>query len=252
MASSWSLSVCGATLGCGPRAGQAPLGFGVVARWPMDAATQAVMLDASGAGRHGSVGSAVVAEEGTYRFPGWSGNVDAAGRLHGAVPASAGSVEVLDPADALDPRTGTFIVSLRLRSALTAAGRLPSAPAASFNVVQKARADDPGGFWKIELLGDGGAAGRLHWVLSDGRTTVETTSVQRVDDGGWHTVTAARRGHTVVLTVDGVPVLATATGLGDVHPRGPFSATMTIGKKPGSTDPGDAFAGWIDELVVSV
>jgi hypothetical protein len=35
------------------------------------------------------------------------------------------------------------------------------------------------------------------------------------------------------------------------HPTGKYSETMTVGKKPGSTDPKDAFAGYLQQLVVS-
>ena len=68
-------------------------------------------------------GSAVVVGGGTYRFPGWSQNVDPSGRLTGTVPADAGAVEIVDPSDLLDRGTGSFVVTLRLRSDLTAQGR---------------------------------------------------------------------------------------------------------------------------------
>ena len=42
-----------------------------------------------------------------------------------------------------------------------------------------------------------------------------------------------------------------AAAVGDIHPTGKWSATMTVGKKPGSTDPKDAFAGYLQQLVVS-
>ena len=52
---------------------------------------------------------------------------------------------------------------------------------------------------------------------------------------------AERRGTQSVLTVDGTAASASAKSIGDIHPKGKYSGTMTVGKKPGSTDPKDAF-----------
>ena len=49
----------------------------------MDEAGGSVMRDLSGSGLDGAIGSAVVPGGGTYRFPGWSQNVDPSGRLTG-------------------------------------------------------------------------------------------------------------------------------------------------------------------------
>jgi hypothetical protein len=233
---------------CAPPTGEA-LGGRPAARWTMDERPGAtVMVDVSGSGSDGVIGSAVAVGDGTYRFPGWTANVDTAGRLIGRVAVTSGAVSVPDPWGALEPGRGSFVVSVRLRSALTSSGRLPSAPAASFNVVQKGRADQAGGFWKLELSGDGSSTGRLRWVISDGSRSAVVTSAVRVDDGQWHTVVAQRRDDRALLTVDGVSASAPAGGVGDVAPGG---VPVTVGKKPGSTDPRDAFAGWLDDLTVS-
>jgi len=216
----------------------------------MDETQGSVMREVTGSGLDGRIGSAVSMGDGAFGFPGWTQNVDAAGRLVGTVSPDAGVVTVPDPHDRLDPAAGTFAVSLRLRSALTARGGLPVSGRASYNVVQKARADDPGGFWKLELEGSGPTSGRLRWVLSDGQQTVVVTNAQRIDDGAWHDVTAERRAGQSVLTVDGVAAVGSTARLGAIDPRGPYSAAMTVGKKPGSADPGDAFAGWLDALTV--
>jgi hypothetical protein len=52
------------------------------------------------------------------------------------------------------------------------------------------------------------------------------------------------------MTVDGVTTTTSAVHVGDIHPRGSYSAAMTVGKKPGSVDPRDAFAGWLDALTI--
>jgi Laminin G domain len=227
-------------------------GAGVeIGHWRMDESSGTVMHDSSPSALDGSIGSAVTIGGGMYQFPGWTGNVDGAGHLKGKVPAEAGAVKVPDPNDVLDPRTASFTVSLRIRSALLANGRLPTASGASYNIVQKARADDAGGFWKLELGGSGSKLGKLRWVLSDGAHSVVVTGKGRIDDGAWHTVVAERRGNQSVLTVDGASSTASAKSIGDIHPKGKYSGTMTVGKKPGSTDPKDAFAGWMKELVAS-
>jgi hypothetical protein len=248
----WLAAAVVAMCACAPPPGAGSIGIGGrdVISWPMDETQGTVMRDATGSGLDGRIGSAISMGGGTFGFPGWTQNVDAAGRLVGAVSPDAGAVTVPDPDDRLDPSTGSFAVSLRLRSALTPRGGLPVSGRASYNIVQKARADDPGGFWKLELEGSGPTSGQLRWVLSDGRQTVVVTSGRRVDDGAWHDVTAERRAGQSVLTVDGVAATASTTRLGVIGPRGPYSAAMTVGKKPGSADPGDAFAGWLDALTV--
>ena len=218
----------------------------------MDELSGSVMIDTSPSQLDGAIGKAVVlgGAQG-YLFPGWTGNIDTTGHLAGTVSATAGAVAVTDRLDALDPRTASFSVSLGLETTLTASGKLPAASGASYNIVQKARANDPGGFWKLELAGSGAALGKLRWVLSDGSHKVVVTSKRRVDDGASHTVVAERRGAQSVLTVDGVSVTVSAASVGDIHPTGKYNATMTVGKKPGSTDPKDAFAGRLKELVIT-
>jgi Laminin G domain len=218
----------------------------------MNESSGSVMIDTSPSHLDGVIGTSVMlgGSDG-YLFPGWTGNVDPTGHLAGTVSATGGAVAVPDPLDVLDPRTASFSVSLGLEATLTASGTLPTAPGASYNIVQKARADDPGGFWKLELGGGGTALGKLRWVLSDGSAKVVVTSKQRVDDGAWHTVVAERRGAQSVLTVDGVSATVSAASVGDIHPTGKYNATMTVGKKPGSPDPSDAFAGRLKELVIT-
>ena len=128
------------------------LGVDLTARWTMDEQAGSVMADSSGSGLHGTIGAGVAVGDGTYRFPGWTANVDGAGRLVGKVSAAGGAVSVPDQWAALEPGQGSFTVSLRLRSALTGAGRLPSAPAASFNIVQKGRADQAGRLLEARAL----------------------------------------------------------------------------------------------------
>jgi hypothetical protein len=245
--------VLGATaLAAGPLwAGSTAAAGAELGHWKMDESSGNVMLDSSPSGLDGSIGSAVAIGGGMYEFPGWTGNVDGTGHLKGKVPAEAGAVKVPDPVDVLDPRTASFTITLQIRAALLANGRLPAASGASYNIVQKARSDDPGGFWKLELGGSGAALGKLRWVLSDGAHSVVVTGKRRIDDGAWHTVIAERRGTQSVVTVDGAAASASARSIGDIHPKGKYSATMTVGKKPGSTDPKDAFAGWLKELVAS-
>ena len=244
-----AIVVCGA-------AGPASAEGTVVGKWLMDEPDgSTIMRDTSGSNHlDGTIGSAVELSGDPaqgYLFPGWTGNVDDSGNLTGQVPKTAGAVSVLDPADVLDPRTGGISVSTYLQATRTASGRLPTVSGASYNIVQKARADDPGGFWKLELAGSGAALGKLRWVLSDGLYKVVVTSKKRVDDGQWHRVIAERRGTQTVLTVDGASASKSAGLVGDIHPTGKWSGAMTVGKKPGSTNPKDAFAGRLRELVIS-
>jgi len=184
--------LCGAFV-CGA-AGRVTAAAAEVGHWPMTESSGSVMIDISSSHLDGAIGKTVLlgGAEG-YLFPGWTGNVDSTGHLAGTVSATAGAVAVPDPLDVLDPRAADVSVSASLKVTLTASGKLPTATGASYNIVQKARANDPGGFWKLELAGSGTALGKLRWVLSDGSHKVVVTSKLRVDDGAWHSVVAERR-----------------------------------------------------------
>ena len=121
----------------------------------------------------------------------------------------------------------------------------------AYNIVQKARASNLGGFWKVELRGNGVGIGRLVCTLGDGRNVVSVQSSVRMDNGARHSFACRLNKGIFAAVVDNVSANADASILGTVNPVERFSTSVSIGKKPGSTDPSDSFSGWIDHLSIS-
>jgi len=88
-------------------------------------------------------------------------------------------------------------------------------------------------------------------LLRRGNDDVTLLCATRVDDGNWHSFGCRLNGNVWSAVVDGVGANVDATILGSVTPVERFSTAVTIGKKPGSTDPSDSFSGWLDELNIS-
>ena len=227
----------------------------VIATWPMTETAGTVMEDvAPPTFENGSIGPLVDLTSNGYAFPGWHSNVTDGGQLQGTVPAGGGIVEVRDPDDLFDPNPGLSI-SMSLQADLTSQGRLPTRAShgaePSFNVVQKGRSDSAGGFWKMEIAGAGQKLGRIRCVAKDGSRSAVAVSSARVDDGRRHTVGCELTGGKLTASVDGARTSVSASKLGAIHPGGKWGTSVWIGKKPGSTDPADAFAGTIRDLSYS-
>jgi Laminin G domain len=225
----------------------------VQARWNMNETTGRVMKDSIKPAHDGVIGPAVVIGGGVYDFPGWSGVVDGNGNFTGAPISADGSVvSVADTTHQLEPLNAAFSVDGTLRTRLAATGALPNgAQGTGYNIVQKARASNLGGFWKVEIRGFGNGLGHLQCTLGDGRNVLTAESQARVDDGNWHAFACRLNGNIWSAVVDGVGANVDATILGAVNPVERFSTAVTIGKKPGSTDATDSFSGWLDQLNIS-
>jgi hypothetical protein len=210
-----------------------------------------VMRDSVRPPHDGAIGPAVRIGGGVYDFPGWQNNVDGAGNFVGQIAPSDSLVAVPDSSHDLEPKNGAFEVEGILQARLTAAGTLPvGSRGVAYNIVQKARASNLGGFWKVEMRGNGMGMGRLVCTLGDGRNVVTVESTVRLDNGARHTFACRLNRGVFAAVVDNVPATADATILGAVNPVERFSTSVSIGKKPGSTDPSDSFSGWIDQLTI--
>ena len=148
---------------------------------------------------------------------------------------------------------GTWVyVNGKIRTRLAPTGQLPVGTVGSaYNVIQKARASNLGGFWKMEIRGNGNGTGRVRCTLGDGRLVLVVESTNRVDDGNWHSFGCNLSLGAFTVVVDGVATSIDATSLGGVHPVEQFSQSVMIGKKPGSTDPSDSFSGWLDDVSIA-
>ena len=227
----------------------------VQATWSMNERNGRVMTDSGllKPPHDGAIGPAVVLNGEAYYFPGWANVVDANGNFTGAqIPAADSVVTVPDTGHQLEPTNAAFSVDGVLTAHLAATGALPNASQGTgYNVVQKARASNLGGFWKVEIRGFGNGQGHLLCTLGDGRNVLTAESAARIDDGNWHSFGCRLNGNVWSAVVDGVGANVDATILGSVTPVERFSTAVTIGKKPGSTDPSDSFSGWLDELNIS-
>jgi hypothetical protein len=193
-----------------------------VASWQMNEGAGAkVMVDSSGHGHNGSIGSKVVT--GTLT-PG------SHGYTFGMVSGSTQSRVVTVPhSSALNPGTSAFAITVRLHTRV-----------GNQNIVQKGQANTVGGYYKVDMT-----QGRLHCEFRDRNRRIKATGSRRpVNDARWHTLRCARGPAGVTLTVDG----STATNAGSwgVVSNG---APVSIGGKLFCSAPGtgcDNFAGVID------
>ena len=165
-----------------------------VALWNMNELPGAGVLVDSGPNRlNGTIGTSITLNGDFQTFPrvtrGTGGTIDP---------------EHLDVIDSplLNPGTGDFIVTVRLRIA--------SVVQSLGNVMQKGQTGTPGGFWKIQLDGGNGRV-LCEFVSPTGSGGIR--SAQVVADNQWHTVTCERTPTAVMTTVDGVTTrLAHAVG----------------------------------------
>jgi len=163
--------------------------------------------------------------------------------------------------DSFDPGTGDFSVSVWLQP--TPAPDFPrgglSPDKVSPNVLQKGRANAPGGYWKVYLqMVKVGTT--LQWapvcVLKggDGRSANvgKRAQVLPIDNGVGVTVTCARTAGILTLTV-------TPDG-GDPQVRTRNASTidvanneaLSVGHKPGATNASDVYDGLLADLSVSM
>lgn len=246
------LALVAALTACDPVIPAAAPANVVRATWSMDEIGGKRMLDGVLPAQNGKLGSGVIAAGGVHEFPGWVGNVDPYGQLVGTLPPSVGQTTVADPNHELEPIDGRFSVGGRILMRLTAYGTLPIGKVGDgYNVIQKARASNAGGFWKVEVRGNGAGVGHVRCTVGDGISVVTAESQGRVDDGQWHVFACHLGAGALTVVVDGLADTVDASVLGDVTPVERFSNSVVLGKKPDSIDPSDSFSGWLDDVSIA-
>lgn len=200
-----------------------------VAVWEMNEGPRATtMHDSSGAGRSGTIGSAVetgvVASDATgYRWP--PENVDG---VHTERLVTVNR-------SALNPRRDAFRVTVRLKT---------SASARDQNILQKGQASTAGGMWKIEMVN-----GRVVCTFKGSAGRAAIGSRLTVSDDVWHTVRCERRSRRVVITVDGGVPRTQAGRTGKIANAWPLS----IGGKSICNPPAvlcQYYVGLLDRVIV--
>jgi len=198
-----------------------------LAYWNMNEKSgSTVLVDSSGHGINGTIGSHVVSNGAVETFPYVKGGVGG----------------VLDPAHIdlvnsakLNPGTRDFAVTLRMKFT-TPVG----------DVLQKGQSGAVGGLFKIELDSGGGKID-CSFVSPTGNAQVWSSTT--LNDGLWHVVTCTRTATEVTVTVDGVVVGAILHATGNISNTWP----MSIGGKSSCNQTTvfcDYFAGQIDYVKI--
>jgi hypothetical protein len=186
------------------------------------------MMDSSGNGLNGSIGSAVItgADTGSgYQFKAVTDGLKHDEHL-AVVPD--------DPAGRLDPQSGDFSVTARFK---TGAGNQ--------NVVQKGQANMKGGYWKIDMN---------HGIpICLFRDSVGVISAKQwgktIWDGIVHSVTCAKTVNAVSISVDGALAQKNVKTLGNID----NTKELSIGGKLYCSPPSvgcDYFVGVIDSVKI--
>ena len=158
-----------------------------VAIWQMNEAAGArTMVDSSGNGLNGVIGTSVqtgvsvAAGNNAYRFPYIRPNTP---------PPDPQHLVTVPHDNRLNPGTGDFAVELRMRTTHSFG-----------NVIQKGQAGAKGGYWKFQQ-----PSGKITCLFrgSAGSST-GTSGTVRVNDGNWHTVRCERTPSMVTMIIDGV------------------------------------------------
>jgi Concanavalin A-like lectin/glucanases superfamily len=158
-----------------------------VANWQMNEAAGArTMVDSSGNGLNGTIGTHVqtgvaLTGGGTgYRFPYIKPNTP---------PADPEHLVTVPNNTRLNPGSGNFAVEFRMRTTHSFG-----------NVIQKGQAGSKGGYFKFQQ-----PSGKISCLFrgSLGSSTASSGTV-RVNDGNWHVVRCERTSSSVTMWIDGV------------------------------------------------
>jgi hypothetical protein len=192
----------------------------LVASWSMND-TGGTMADATGRGHTGTLHNVAVGQ------PGRSGAAYGFTRkpAYVTVPSSPD----------FSPGAGNFRFTLSVRF-----GAPPSAAVVDFDVLRRGLSTTAGGDYKAEILG----SGRAFCLYRGSAGAVSLSAGPSLADNRWHTITCARVGESVVLTVDGTQ-WTKAGKIGSIT----NSASVFIGAKSSAGD--DQYTGLMDEVSIT-
>jgi laminin G domain protein len=159
-----------------------------IANWQMNEGSGAtVMLDSSGNGINGSIGSAV---QTNFHFNGATGYHWVFTSPTNPPPKPERLVTV--PDSRLNPGTGDYAVTMRFRTSKTFG-----------NIIQKGQAGATGGYFKWEIP-KGFLKCVFRGVNSSGNfIRKEVNSPTKLNNNAWHTVRCERTSTKVTMTIDG-------------------------------------------------
>jgi hypothetical protein len=180
---------------------------GTIADWEMNEPNGAtVLVDSSGHGFDGQIGAAVTPNGSSHFFD---------LRKHNGVPPAPEHLDVVPNKTGLSPGTGNYVITLRLKW---------TAPLVDVNLIQKGQGAARG--WKIE---SSGGWVRCQFLGTDGNATIKSIdfpsqwSRPGADTRDWHTVTCARIGKTVSLSIDNHLIASKTHATGNITNTWPIS-----------------------------
>jgi hypothetical protein len=203
----------------------AATGYKTLASYQMNETSGSVLVDSSGHGLNGKIGSHVLLNGSYHTFPDQK-------------------VRALDPqridtvaSSQLDPGTRNFTVTVRFKTTRPEG-----------NILQKGQSGaTPPGMYKVQL-DDGGGRVLCSFISANGSASVWSSNT--VTDGQWHVVTCTRTAHQATVTVDGVVRGTINHSTGTIASKLPLS----IGGKSSCTQTKghwcDYFWGSIDYVVI--
>ena len=194
----------------------------LVAQWHMGDSTH-TMLDASGAGRHGTSTSNVL-----LRQSGATG--------YGYRFTSTPSYVTVPSSSAFNPGTSAFSITAKVKYSTTP----PGGDVDTYDILRKGFSSSSGGDYKLEIT----ASGAAHCLFRGSSGLGEVTGSRSLADGRWHTLTCRRTSSKVTLVVDGAAKSSTKT-TGTIS----NSTEVMLGAKNSSGH--DQFKGSLDEVSVS-
>jgi Concanavalin A-like lectin/glucanases superfamily len=185
-----------------------------------------VLVDDSGNGYDGTVGTSITRDGAEHIFPWHDG-------------AAGGSVDLqhldLVANKALNPGTRDYAVTIRLKFTL-----------AIGNVMNLGQSGGAGGMVKFQLDDKGGRIA-CQFVGSLGSATVSSSTV--INDGAWHVVTCTRTSTQVQMTLDGAIVSTSKHATGNIAPNLPLSIGGKSQCAPPTVDC-DYYTGQIDYVEI--
>lgn len=193
----------------------------VVAQWNMDD-SGGTMADASGRGHTGTLHGVTTRQPGqsglAYGFTGKPSYV--------TVPASGD----------FSPGTAAFRITLSVRFSV-----LPSTAVGDYDLLRRGLASTAGGDYKLEIL----RGGQAFCLFRGSGGQVSVTGSRNLGDNRWHTLSCARVGSSVTLTVDGASVSRSGS-------TGSIANTVAlyIGAKNSAGE--DQYTGLMDSVSLSV
>ena len=196
--------------------------------WRLDEPVGSTVVDSSPNGLNGTIGSGIFAGTSTdtghgYRFPAITD-----GLKHDEHLAVVGDNSLLEP------ESGDFSVTVRLK---TGAGNQ--------NIVQKGQANMTGGYWKIDMnQGIPICLFRDYHQVTSAKTWGAT-----IWNSQYHSITCAKTGNVVSISVDGAAAKTNVKTLGNID----NNKSLSIGGKLYCTPPSvgcDYFVGVIDNVEI--